>query len=985
MLRSMILLIAFLALIGSSLFLYREVSHEAPTPDWPALRVSGQQWNSRQFKVIGETSGDHYEFITGIEVKNDCSAATRIAVHYVDPNNCIFLELCGKYMALKSVYGGVEKVLSSVKLKNKLASGPEHVLAMRRRGSLLVAILNGAIRCSAFVEGSSGGNAAIGVRGKGFRFIRPLVYDLEPVLFTDSFMRSENAASPWQKVSGQWLVEGRKNPSMSANAFRFTGSGQPGIAVTGQETWDNYSFMASFRGNDDGGIGLIFAHQDDENYWLFRWSPREEALTTSDGLAELVRVFKGEETVLARNDIGYIPLQWYGAEIRVGFGWAEIYVDKQLILESRHNQLAGGKVGLWTNSKGKVLFDDVSISEATFFKDNFIGEDSTWRSWEKYGGQWSVKSGEQGGISFQADDSGALAVFGSESWGNYTLRGALNCKQGRSGMIFHFLDAANYWVFRTDREKSITEIVSVVKGLEHVVASRKEKISPGRHTMEVKLDRGFVRARVDGGDPLVAWQSSENPHAAALLRRGRCGLALWSGQAVVGGVAVQLTADVEPLPVINPLHATDREMGNWSSWRGDWVSGGNSRNSKDMLRWHRGRFAGDVGLQVELSKDLISDGQLALSICKDGKAPGNGYTLELISPVPADLMVNKNKVDARATAISADVNPGDAKKNPGMEAKRVLVLRRNKEIVASNLLPDDFGRVWTVTVRKAGPCIVGYLNSRQVLLFMDSAPLAGPKVAWKGRNIKVENDGCRVFSHSVLNYPFSRAPAEWRQGAGIWEVTNRWQCDPRWSFFSGKSLSHQEKIMSSEETALPESIKFGSVLWNKHLFDDRVVVEFFAGIKMLRRRGGGYGYARDINCCIGGDGKDVSSGYNFMFGAMDNKKSLITRKGEIVASSKGKLEVIPRTSRIHHRWFYIRAERDGGQLRFMVDDGKVLNLKYTDPTPLSGGRVAIWTWDCGIIFSRVRISGGGSRGYEPIDFLPGTVPITKYPEENTKK
>jgi len=255
-------------------------------------------------------------------------------------------------------------------------------------------------------------------------------------------------------------------------------------------------------------------------------------------------------------------------------------------------------------------------------------------------------------------------------------------------------------------------------------------------------------------------------------------------------------------------------------------------------------------------------------------------------------------------------------------------------------------------------------------------------VAWFSRGVKVEDDGFRVYSPAATNYPFSKAPSDWRVASGIWMVTNRWQCDPRWSFFSGYTLSHQERLMTTAEQELPADRKLQAVLWNKRQYGDNVVVEFFAGIKMNRRRGGRYGYARDINCTLSADGKDLSSGYSFLFGGFDNDHSAILRNGkEVARTASSEVHRIPRKSNIHHRWFYVRAERKGNKLHFMVDGGKVVDLEYTDPDPLPGKHLAIWTWDCGIMISRVRISGAPSRRFEPIDFVPGKRCASPYPDE----
>ncbi len=960
MARTLVLMLSFTALIGSGAFLYAEVRARNAEPAWPALEQPGVRWVEKNFEVCGDTSSDHFDFTTGLVLEQGTGAAARLAVHYRSPDDCVYLELVGEYLSLVSMRGGLRRDLAHVVLRQAPRPGVEHSLELRRRGPLLVAVLDGQVRAAAFVEGYSGGKAAVGQRGRGLKFRGPGAYNLEPVLFMDDFMRSEKSASPWQTVFGAWKSKGLRNPSMSANAFRFGGTGSPALAVTGRDSWDFYSFAASFQGPAGGKVGLAFNYRDKDNYCFFRWTARAQAATSAAGLAELVRVSGGKETVLHRNLVGYIPGQWYHAEVRLGYGWAEVYVDEQMLLSASDPSLTGGRVGLWADSQEPAFFDDVRVAEATFFRENFGDPASTWESWDRLGGKWEPADGRDAeGLEFSAGPEGGLRVFGSARWGNYVSRAEILPRSGRVGLVYHYRDATSYSCLSYDVDAGMLELVRFRGGKREVVDKKAVKLAPEMHTFEVYLDRGLTRARVDGRYELSDWQTDTEVGGSGLAELGRTGLAVWNGRALARSASVQLSGELEPLPSINPIFATDREMTNWSSWQGDWAM--NPRDPK-KVRWHRAKFSGDVTLLVEVAKLEKDDYELALSVAKSGVKAKNGYILKLVRPVPEGLAA-------------------EAKSGEGLPAGAALVLTRNGVTVAQSLVPGS-GRVWTLALRKAGPFLIGYVNSRQVLTFIDSAPLTGQKVAWYGRGVKVEDDGFRVYSPAVLNYPFSKAPSDWRVAAGLWEVSNRWQCDPRWSFFSGRSLSHQERTMTGAEANLPADKKLQAVLWNKREFGDNVVIEFFAGIKMLRRRGARYQYARDINCTLSADGKDVSSGYSFLFGGFDNDHSAIMRKGkEVARTSSEERHRIPRRSNIHHRWFYVRAERRGAELHFTVDGGRVVDLKYTDPDPLPGKRMAIWTWDCGIIISRVRVSGAGARGFEPFDFTPGDKCASPYPDE----
>ena len=204
----------------------------------------------------------------------------------------------------------------------------------------------------------------------------------------------------------------------------------------------------------------------------------------------------------------------------------------------------------------------------------------------------------------------------------------------------------------------------------------------------------------------------------------------------------------------------------------------------------------------------------------------------------------------------------------------------------------------------------------------------------------------------------------WRTAgeATVAEVTNRWQCDPRWSFMSIRSEVGQKKA---------------AALWNKAGFPGDVSVELFAGNKMESARGAPYTYARDINVTICSDGADLTKGYTFHFGGNNNSGSYITRNGlEVKRSAKPVL--IPTDMFLHNKWFAIKAERRGLArvlphhaptprrslpTRKTSNGETISELAFDDPHPLTGVR-RVWTYDHGIMLSRVRISGAGGETLE---------------------
>ena len=126
------------------------------------------------------------------------------------------------------------------------------------------------------------------------------------------------------------------------------------MSVSGSAWWDNYQFQVSLRGPKGGKIGLIFGFQDEKNYGLFRWTARpvaRDGATLGAGLRELVRVVDGKEMVIHRAPGGYLPDQWYRAEILNSYSGLRVRIDGHELFEAFEPTLTAGAIGLWCDIK----------------------------------------------------------------------------------------------------------------------------------------------------------------------------------------------------------------------------------------------------------------------------------------------------------------------------------------------------------------------------------------------------------------------------------------------------------------------------------------------------------------------------------------------------------------------------------------------------------------------------------------------------------
>jgi hypothetical protein len=233
----------------------------------------------------------------------------------------------------------------------------------------------------------------------------------------------------------------------------------------------------------------------------------------------------------------------------------------------------------------------------------------------------------------------------------------------------------------------------------------------------------------------------------------------------------------------------------------------------------------------------------------------------------------------------------------------------------------------------------------------------------------------QVKSDHVYDYTFSKAPTDWRVQSGKWAMTNRWSCSPGWSWFGGRS----------EEVA---------AIWNKRKFSG----DFSLHVYFAFKEGSVPETARwrekqsDVGISFSGDGTNLGSGYALILGANDNGHTVLLKQGEVVRESLATEARFPSmvdgvppawerysmprsatnttTSNTTNTRSFRGSDASGrayGQTHWwhaVIDkfdnriecwlDGKLL-FSYDDPQPLHEGQIALWTYNNGVVLSRVQI------------------------------
>ena len=458
-------------------------------------------------------------------------------------------------------------------------------------------------------------------------------------------------------------------------------------------------------------------------------------------------------------------------------------------------------------------------------------------------------------------------------------------------------------------EGDLWKLTGRLDGVERLLGQAQTVEHRSRYRITASVNRGRFALTVDGKKLIETFDRS--------LAAGAVGLWAQPGQengpkksqetqsqqflARFNGLSVDFHRELKPLLRRQKAFEHESYMSPWADLDSDWMRSGT--RSGHSLYWHRGSFPGEAALELKVSRFNGPNSDATLVLNGDGRTAASGYSLQVIR--------------------QGQVSGGN---------EWVVRLYRLQELVASGSVGS--AQPSSLRLERTGDLLVGFVDGQALLAWRDEKPLKGDRLGWQVRGVMANRNDVLVSSPNVYQYNFARAPVDWRGFSGIWEVSSRWECDPRWSFFSGRSVE--------DEVA---------VLWSKRLFKGDVTVEFYVAPKMENERGASYEYSRDFNCTISADGRDLTSGYSFLLGGFDNTRTCIYRKGEMVGVPSR--VVLRREMDFHRRWLHVRVEKKDGTLRFWVQ--RRLVAQYNDPEPLDGDHIAFWTKGCGLMLAKVVV------------------------------
>lgn len=349
-----------------------------------------------------------------------------------------------------------------------------------------------------------------------------------------------------------------------------------------------------------------------------------------------------------------------------------------------------------------------------------------------------------------------------------------------------------------------------------------------------------------------------------------------------------------PPPEITEQFTREATMAAWATPAGLWT-----RRDEDI--WYRGALLGDGGFVFRPSPATFPWKEVRFHATPEASVPSYHWLLE-----PREGVLRLQLL-REGTPVGQTEIPRPTEGEP-------LILAR-------------WGQHWVV-LRGEEPRWA----------WRDPQPLAAPFAALRA-NLPLELERIQFLSDHLEDETFSHAPVAWWMQKGEWEVRARWPCYPDWTWFGASDLPPYQN----------------PVLWSKHVYAGDVVLEVFAALKMNSLQQPQYRDPRDINLTLFGDGRNLASGYSFIFAGWGNLRSAVLKgEEEVVRNPQVRIgRATTANFNFHRHWFGLRVERFGNRVRFLVDDALV--GEYTDPDPLTAGRLALWTWNNGLLLARVRV------------------------------
>jgi len=710
---------------------------------------------------------------------------------------------------------------------------------------------------------------------------------LAPTYFTDDFMREEGFAGEWETRRGAWQV--------------VTSEGK---AETGVNPF-NYQAQASpealaltggwFWSDVSCGVSVqssaaavgLMADYADAQHCLLLKLVFGDDPTTSR--LQLVQRQGWGDTVLARAIVPAARGDWHRLGLRTSRGRLQGWLNGALVLEGKGAPAACGRIGLYCR-EGAASFDDVAVAPWVASPPEQCPQ---LPQVVVDSGAW--RGDDDAGVVSVADAAGARLLL---PWPDVRdVHASAQVKLGQAeaaGLLLQARDGAGMLV-TLGRDGKALRLQAFRRGKPGTVLFQGPVAgSPDQwHRVAARYADARLEISVDGQPAAAVLDGEAAGGTVGLYARGKQPaqfreLEAWSEP-----------ADDHLADQATPEFAGVMDRNSWAGRCGAWTP---DPARLDRL-WHAGTFPGPVRLEAGIHRlpAVTPETTTLLHLSPPGE-PASGYT-----------------VRARRVWAKAAVE---------------LTLSHRGQAVAQANAPVAAGEAYALGLERCGADVLVSVAGLPALTWRDAQ--ARPELCRLGLDNGgqlIVADDVAVSSPLVRDYTFETAPTDWAADSGAWKVSSRWSCAPGWSWFCGEN---------AEGPALAAT---------RQAYVGEVEAVAYFGAKMIQRGGRMVERLADVRfgCCATGGRAD--SGYHFIVGADDNKRTVLLRHGQEVASSPYQIA----QGLIHNDWLRLTIRRRGAQVALWVWDTPLLT--WTDPAPLAGGRIAVGTLRNGVVIPRVTIYG----------------------------
>jgi len=567
-----------------------------------------------------------------------------------------------------------------------------------------------------------------------------LYQPVEPVRFTDDFMRGEGEEDTWEVVAGDWATKAEGDPKLGVNPFNYHGQSQGvGLSTAGWPFWDDYAFGVSVRPTQAGTVGQAFYYQDQKNYLLLRARVRDAPGEEAGGF-ELVRVADGTEQVLAQHDRCLVTGHWYRLSVKAYQGAVDAAVDGEQVASAEEKTLPGGKVSLYLRD-GQAEFDDVDVRPAaeaeapalaeldgsvpwfagTLDRDTWAGTALQWRPERDTPGLFWRRG------RFYGDFDLSLRCDFAESTAAPSLALLLSPEAGGPDDGYA-LTLSTGGEAAPSADSGAQSTYSVELARRGVLVKQSTVTSTSRPVLMLRRAGGSLCALVDDHQVLEAPLEEAPGELSCLGFLARGFRPRLSGLALRAGGVLDYCFGSAPTDwwVSSGTWAISSRWPCTPEW--SWFGG----QSKQVAAiWHKQRFAGDITLDLHVGPWEIDHGDgtpreicraFNVVLCGDGEDVHSGYSF----------------------VLGAD------------EAGAGATLSRAGEVVARNpdyrIFSDAHNQWLNVRAEKRGALVSIWVADQQILSWHDPDPLPGGRAG-----IWTEDNGIMI-PRATIHYQETGAP-----------------------------------------------------------------------------------------------------------------------------------------------------------------------------------------------------------------------------------